>query len=237
MNIIITGASRGIGKAIAAIFANQGDHLFLCARNERVLMETVQELQLKYPVAVIKARAADLSEKGSAIEFGNWCLQFGVPDILVNNAGKYIGGGILDEEDGNLEKMMAINFYSAYHLTRILLPRMIEVKAPDGRSRQIFNLCSIASLQAYPNGGGYSISKFALSGFSKNLREELKPHHIKVTAVYPGAVMTDSWSGFDNSDKRIMEADDIAAMVLAASRLSPQADVEDIVLRPLLGDL
>jgi len=74
-------------------------------------------------------------------------------------------------------------------------------------------------------------------GFNKNLREELKPHHIKVMAIYPGAVMTDSWGDFDNSAKRIMEASDIAMMVLAASKLSPQAVVEDIILRPLLGDL
>ena len=237
MNIIITGASRGIGKAIAASFAGKGDRLFLCARNEKVLSDTVAELQIKYPAAVIQSRPADLSEKYAAIQFGAWCLQHGIPDILVNNAGEYISGNIIDEAEGNLEKMMAVNLFSAYHLTRSLLPQMIGVKLPDGRSRHIFNLCSIASLQAYSNGGGYSISKFALSGFSKNLREELKPHGIKVTAIYPGAVMTDSWNGFDNSGKRIMEAEDIAAMVLAASGLSPQAVAEDIVLRPLLGDL
>jgi short-subunit dehydrogenase len=98
-------------------------------------------------------------------------------------------------------------------------------------------MCSIASLHAYPNGGSYSISKFALMGLTKNLREELKPFHIKVTGVYPGAVLSDSWAGFDNTSKRIMEAEDIAAMIVAASKLSPQAVVEDIILRPQLGDL
>jgi short-subunit dehydrogenase len=92
-------------------------------------------------------------------------------------------------------------------------------------------------LQAYNNGGSYSISKFALMGFSKNLREELKQYKIKVSAVYPGAVLTDSWGNFDNSDKRIMEVADVANMVIAASKLSAQAVVEDIVLRPQLGDL
>lgn len=105
------------------------------------------------------------------------------------------------------------------------------------RQGHIFNMCSIASLQAYHNGGSYSISKFALMGFSKNLREELKQYNIKVTAVYPGAVMTESWSGFDNTTQRIMEADDIAAMIVAATKLSPQAVVEDIIIRPQLGDL
>ena len=114
---------------------------------------------------------------------------------------------------------------------------MIAEKPQDGTNRHIFNICSIASIHAYPNGGGYSISKFALLGFSKNLREELKPHHIKVTSVSPGAVMTDSWGSFDNSDRRIMESEDVAKIIVAASKLSPQAVVEDIVMRPILGDL
>jgi NADP-dependent 3-hydroxy acid dehydrogenase YdfG len=101
----------------------------------------------------------------------------------------------------------------------------------------IFNICSIASLRAYDGGGTYSISKFALNGFSQNLRHEMKPHGIKVTAVFPGAVLTDSWGDFDNSNHRIMEASDIAKMIFAASTLSPQAVVEEITIRPQLGDL
>lgn len=237
MNVIITGASRGIGKAVAGVFAEAGDRLFLCARNGVVLEQTVNILKTSHPSCEIQARAADLSVKQEVIEFGNWCLQYGVPDVLVNNAGQFIAGGIVDEPSGNLEKLMAVNLYSAYHLTRALLPAMTGEKPSGEHHRHIFNICSIASLQAYPNGGGYSITKYALDGFSRNLREELKSLHIKVTAVYPGAVMTDSWSGFDNSQKRIMEAQDVASMIYAASRLSPQAVVEDIVMRPLLGDL
>jgi NADP-dependent 3-hydroxy acid dehydrogenase YdfG len=101
----------------------------------------------------------------------------------------------------------------------------------------IFNICSIAGLKAYTNGGAYSISKFAMNGFSMNLREEMKPHGIKVTTVHPGAVLTDSWGDYDNSTKRIMEANDIAKMVYMASQLSLQACVEEIVIRPQLGDL
>jgi NADP-dependent 3-hydroxy acid dehydrogenase YdfG len=105
------------------------------------------------------------------------------------------------------------------------------------KSGHIFNMCSIASLDAYDNGGSYSISKFAIYGFSKNLREEMKPYNIKVTSVHPGAVATDSWEGFDNSTKRIMEAEDIAKMVFACTQLSTAACVEDIVIRPQLGDM
>lgn len=238
MNVIITGASKGIGKAIAAAFAAEGATLFLCARNELTLYGTVAELQTRFPESLIKAKAVDMSVKEEAKAFGAWVLDAlkntgsGLVDILVNNAGMFTPGSLYKEEEGLLEKMMATNLYSAYHLTRTLVPAMIEA-----RQGMIVNTCSIASLNAYANGGSYSITKFALMGFTKNLREELKPHRIKVMGIYPGAVMTDSWGDFDNSSHRIMEAADIASMILAAGKLSPQAVVEDIVMRPLLGDL
>ena len=103
--------------------------------------------------------------------------------------------------------------------------------------RQIFNICSIASIKAYDNGGAYSISKFALLGFSRNLREEMKPHGIKVTAVMPGATYTDSWSSSGIDPSRFMEAQDIAEMIYVSSQLSAGACVEDIIMRPQLGDI
>lgn len=233
MNIIITGASRGLGKAIAEKFAAGSHHLYLCSRSEEALNRTMEELQAKHPAIIIKARAFDLAGKDQAQQFGRWLLDSGISiDVLVNNAGQFIPGSIYDEQEGVLEKMIEVNLYSAYHLTRTLLPKMMAQK-----KAHIFNICSIASLQAYPNGGAYSISKFALAGFSKNLREEMKPHGVKVTALYPGAAYTDSWVGSGIDPRRIMEAGDIADMVYAATQLSPQATVEDIMLRPQLGDL
>ncbi len=233
MTIVITGASKGLGKAIAEIFAAQGHQLFLCARNEIDLYKTLEELLTRYPGAKIAAKAADLSKAAAINDFAEW-LQVQAPrvDVLVNNAGHFIPGSLHNEPAGTLEEMIQTNLYSAYHLTRLLLPAMIQIK-----NGHIFNMCSIASLHAYPNGGAYSISKFALYGFSKNLREEMKPHNIKVTAILPGAVYTDSWSGSGIDPKRIMEAGDVAALVYAAAHLSAQACVEEIVLRPQLGDL
>ena len=153
-------------------------------------------------------------------------------DVLVNNTGIYEPGSTYNEEEGQLEKMLNVNLFSAYHLTRALVGNMISKK-----SGHIFNICSIASLKAYPNGGSYSISKWALDGFSKNLREEMKPFNVKVTAVYPGATLTSSWDGMNIDPKRILETNDIAKMILAATELSMQACVEDIVIRPQLGDL
>jgi len=232
MNTIITGASRGIGKAIAERFAAAGHTLLLNSRSDKALYDAVADLQNRFPNVTIKAKPADLSIKEEAIQFGKWCLEAGTPDILVNNAGLFGPGSVHDEADGIMEQTMAINLYSAYHVTRAVLPAMMAAK-----TGHIFNMCSIASLQAYKYGGSYSISKFALLGFSKNLRDEMKPHGIKVTSVCPGGVMTDSWAGSNVDPERIMEVEDIAKMVYAASQLSPQACVEDIILRPQLGDL
>jgi short-subunit dehydrogenase len=153
-------------------------------------------------------------------------------DILVNNAGIFIPGNVHDEEEGLLEKVMQVNLFAPYHLTRLLLPAMIRYK-----SGHIFNIASIAALQAYPGGGSYGISKFALDGFSKNLRHEMKQHGIKVTVVYPGATYTDSWKSSGISADRFMKVEDISKLIYTTSQLSPQACVEEILVRPQLGDL
>lgn len=231
MNIVITGGSKGMGKAMAEKFLNTNNQIIICSRNEKELSETAKELNTK--ADVVKYFAADLSKKNDVIKFADWVLeQFGSIDILINNAGLFVPGSIYDEPEENLDKMISINLFSAYYLTRALLPAMMKKK-----SGHIFNMSSIAALGAYANGGSYSISKYAMMGFSKNLREEMKPFNIKVTTVYPGAVYTSSWSGTGVLPSRIMEVNDIADMIYAAALLSPQACVEDIVVRPLLGDL
>jgi len=231
-NVVITGASRGIGYAIADIFARNGYNLYLTSVNEMNLYKALERLLTKYDNIEAHAKAFDLSDKKQAVDFGKWVLDQTVPEVLINNTGVYEPGTVCDEPDGTLERLMATNLYSAYHVTRTLVPAM----KLQGRGH-IFNICSIASLQAYSNGGAYSISKYALHGFSKNLREELKSYNIKVTSVFPGAVLTDSWGDFDNRDHRIMEASDVASMIFTAAQLSIGACVEDIVLRPQLGDL
>ncbi len=233
MNVIITGASRGIGFAIAEIFAQNGHNLLLTSLSDVKLYKAMETLQTKYSNISIAAKAFDLSVKENAIAFAEWCLEKAAgPDVLVNNTGIFQPGNVLDEPDGTLESQVAVNLYSAYYITRTIAPRMIQQ-----RSGHIFNISSVAALKAYPGGGSYSISKYALLGFTKNLRHELMPHGVKVTAVLPGAVMTDSWSDFDNSESRIMQPQDIAQMVYAASQLSAAACVEEIIVRPLLGDL
>lgn len=232
MLAVITGASRGMGKAMAIKFAKAGYDLLLCSRTMTTLETTRQSILAQAPERQVHIFSADLTQKQEIQRFADFCNNFGAADILINNAGTYTPGNCIGEPDGAMEKIMDLNFYSAYHLTRMLLPKMIEKKAGH-----IFNMCSIASLRAYKGGGSYGVSKYALLGFTKNIRLELMGYGIKVTAVFPGAVLTDSWGDFDNSQNRIMVVDDIANMVFAASQLSPQAVVEDIVIRPQLGDL
>lgn len=230
MNVVITGASRGLGKAIAEKFAMAGADLYLCSRNMDVTIAWQQDLMSKYNISISTANL-DLRNKTAIAAFGKSVLEaFQTVDVLVNNAGQFEPGSVYNEADGVFEQMMEVNIYSAYYLTRALLPAMMKQK-----SGHIFNICSIAALKAYPNGGSYSISKWAMRGFSENLRYETQSFGIKVTAVHPGATMTDSWKGMD--PKRIMETNDIADMIYAASKLSPQACVEEIILRPQLGDL
>lgn len=234
MNCIITGASRGLGKAMAERYAAAGGYdLYLSSRDPDRLSAAVEELKTRYPSVAIHSRAADMGQKEQVLGFAKWLLDGGAAiDILINNAGQFIPGSVHDEPEGALEQLMAVNLYGAYHLTRRLLPDMLS-----RQSGHIFNICSVAGLQAYPNGGAYSISKYALAGFSANLREEMKPFGIKVTAVFPGAAYTDSWADSGVDPGRLMTAADVAEMVYTASRLSPQATVEEILLRPQLGDL
>ena len=243
MNVVITGASRGLGKAIAEIFAANGHNLYLCSLTATTLYKAMEELMTKYPGITIKAKPFDLEKKEGAVSFGKWVLAFNIPvDVLVNNAGNFEPGSVRTEADGALEKQVNSNLYSAYYLTRTLLPEMVKqnplaLRQAQSPVRHIFNMCSVASLQAYSTGGSYSISKAALYSFSKNLREEMKPHGIKVTSVIAGAAYTDSWAESGIDRKRFMEAEDIAKMIYAASQLSPQACVEEILIRPQSGDI
>jgi short-subunit dehydrogenase len=232
MKIIITGATKGIGRAIAEKFASEGFDLAVCARTEADLASFKKEIQEKYKVEVL-TRATDMSSKTDVQAFAEFVKKhWGEVDVLVNNAGIFIPGEISKEEDDLLEQQIETNLYSAYHFTRAMLPVMLKKS-----SGHIFNMCSIASFMAYPNGGSYSISKFAMLGFSKVLREEMKTKGIKVTAIMPGATWSDSWAGADFPASRLMEANDIAIAVWSAWQMSPSAVVEEIVVRPQLGDL
>ncbi len=230
---LVTGSSKGIGFAVAAAFVKKGFDVCVHGRDERELLRVRSTLHEIDAHAHIPICAADLSQRKGVNILADTVLQSSHRlDVLVNNAGVFLGGSIIDEEEGQLEKLIDTNLYSAYHLTRRLISRFLQQGAGH-----IFNICSIASLAPYAGASSYCISKFAMLGFSKCLREELKGKGIKVTSVMPGATWSNSWQGVDYPYDRLMEAQDIAKAVVAAVELSPAAVVEEIVMRPQKGDL
>ncbi len=231
--IIITGATKGIGLAIAEKFASEGFDLAVCSRNNDDLKAMKTAFKEQFPKVKLHIKKADLSKKKQVLAFAEFVKKtWDKFDVLMNNAGVFLPGEITKEADGTLESQIETNLYSAYHLTRAVLPLMLPQK-----SGHVFNMCSIASFMAYPNGGSYSISKFALLGFSKVLREELKTQGIKVTSIMPGATWSASWDGVDLPKARLAKAEDIAEVAWSAYVLSPSAVMEDVVIRPQLGDL
>lgn len=231
--IVVTGGTRGIGRSIVEKFLEAGFDIATCARQQNDLDELIKFGSNKYPTQKIHSKRADLSGDKEAKSFGDYVNALNHPvDVLVNNAGYFLPGELVHEAEGTLESMINANLYSAYHVTRKLAANMISKKAGH-----IFNMCSIASIKAYPNGGSYAISKFALLGFSKCLREELKPFGIRVTAVLPGATFTTSWEGAGLPEERFIKAQDVADTVYGAYALSERSVVEEIILRPLEGDI
>jgi len=231
--IVVTGGTKGIGRAIAERFAEAGFNVAVCARKADELEKFKADLTKKHPSGKFYTLPADMANKHQVDAFASFIRQLDQPvDVLINNAGYFIPGSIATEKDGALEDMMNANLYSAYHMTRALVDQMIARK-----SGHIFNMCSIASIKAYANGGSYAITKFALLGFSKCLREELKPVGIRVTSILPGATRTASWEGVDLPDERFMRVEDVAETVYGAYSLSQRSVVEEIIIRPQLGDI
>jgi short-subunit dehydrogenase len=230
--VVVTGGTKGIGRAVAEKFASQGFDIVVSARNSADLQTMKETIERKFQVAV-HIFSADMSMKAQVDTFSAFVLSLGQPiEVLVNNAGYFIPGEIAEEADGTLESMIEGNLYSAYYMTRGLVHSMKTEKRGH-----IFNMCSIASIKAYPNGGSYAISKFALLGFSKCLREELIPFNIRVTAVMPGATRTASWEGTSLPDERFMKSEDVAEAIYSAFGLSARSVVEEIIIRPQAGDI
>lgn len=233
MNIIITGGTKGIGKAITEKFVQEGFNVAICARTKKDLKKIKKKLEKQNPLVQVMAERVNMQSKKQVEKFAEKIIkEWGSVDIIVNNAAAFLQGTLLEEPDGFLEKMMATNVYGSYYLTRKLLPHLIHQERGH-----IFNICSVASQKVYPDCSSYVISKFALLGFSKVLRHELMDKNIKVTSVIPGATLTNSWEGIELPKGRIMPPKDIAAAIWSAYNMSASSTVEEIVMRPQLGDL
>jgi short-subunit dehydrogenase len=231
--LVVTGGSKGVGRAIIEKFAAQGyKTIVTCARQEKELALAAQQLAANYGTQLLCC-TADLAERADQKKFVDFVLaQNQRIEVLVNNAGFFQQGQLHNEPEGILEKTINTNLYSAYYITKGLIDEFLAVQ-----QGHIFNICSVASLAPLPNCGSYCISKFALYGMSQVLREELKPHNIKVTSVLLGATLTDSWKGVAIAPERLVNPQDVAEAIWGAYSLSGRTVIEELLIRPQLGDL
>lgn len=231
--ILITGASQGMGAAMARTFAREvrGARLALVARNVRNLQAVAKSctnLGAKAEVFECDVRNA-ASVELMAAEVGR---RLGPPDVLINNAGAFTMAPFAQTTLAQFDEMIAVNLRSAFLVTQAFLPAML-----GRRSGDVFFVSSIAGLGAYPQAAAYCAAKFGVTGLAKVLRAETKAHGIRVCCVHPGATWSPSWERSGVKPERIMPAEDIAQAILDVHRLGRRTVVEEIVLRPQLGDI
>lgn len=225
--ILITGGSQGIGLAIAKKFHAEGWHVTIVSRK----IEKID--QLKGEMDGLQGYVADFSQKNEVKKMAESYLNdHGAPDILVNNAGAFQPGDFVNESEDLFEYQMDLNLRSAYYVTKGIIPALVEQQAG-----LIVNMCSVASIKAYPGGSAYAISKHALLGLSRVMREDLKQHGIRVTAILAGATWTPSWDGAGFPEERMMPAEDIAETVWNTWNMSARTVPEEILIRPFEGDI
>lgn len=231
--IFITGATRGIGRAIALRFAAAGFRLALVARTATDLEALQQEITALWPERELLVFPTDVGDATAVSKLaGRLRRHWTQLDVLVNNAGLFVQDKLLTEPEINLDRSLQVNLYGPYRLCRALLPLMLP-----HQQGLIINVSSVAARKAYPNSGSYTISKHAQLGLSRALRLELQDQGIRVTAILPGSTWTSSWEGEAVSPERLMAAEDVATAAFAAWELGPRAVMEEVVLRPQLGDL
>ena len=232
--VVVTGASQGIGSAIARAFAADvpGVRLALVARNAANLRR-VAAACLEAGAASAETFPCDVADEESVAQMAAAVAhRFGPPEVLVNNAGSYAAMPFDSFTVKEFDRLIAANLRSLFLVSRAFVPAM----AKRGRG-DVFNMGSVAGLRGFAGGAGYSAAKFGVTGLSKVLREEYRAKGIRVTCVYPGATVSPSWKGSGVAPARMMPAEDVAEAFVAAYRLTRRTVVEEIVLRPQLGDL
>ncbi len=231
MNAIVTGATKGMGRAIVMELAANNYNITFCARDENQVEAFLDELRKGYPHLLFFGMRADMENSSDVSGFAEFAARnFGQVDVLINNAGLYIPSELMNEDERCLQRQMQVNVFAPHFLSKFFAAKMID----HGRGH-IINICSIASLEPVTRAGSYSISKTALLGLTKALREELRPAGVKVTAVLPGSTLTDSWSGTDLPSDWFILSQDIAKSIINCLQMSSGANIDEIIIRPLYG--
>ncbi|MFC4212862.1 SDR family oxidoreductase [Pedobacter lithocola] len=227
MKALITGATKGIGRAIAVKLCKEGYDVVLAARNLNELEKLRDELSVFESAVFIYA--ADCSVKQEVYDLLQYIEgEIGFIDVLVNNVGAFLPGILLDELDETFENQQQINVNAGYYISKL-----IGKKMRTNHSGHIFNICSVASNAPVKNGGSYSVTKAAMLSLNHVLRQELAPHNVKVTAFLPGSTKTSSWDGTTIPDEKFVQPEDIAEVLYTILNLSKGVNVDEVLITPL----
>ncbi len=216
---LVTGAGKGIGKAVALALAAEGVNVGLIARTENDLQAVAEAIKaLGVNVAYAVADISNRAQVEAAVASISKTL--GAVDILINNAGTGTFGKFLELDPEVWEQQVKINLFGVYYATRAVLPQMIERQSGD-----IVNISSTAGKSGAATTSAYSASKFAVFGLSESLMQEVRKHNIRVTALAPSTIVTDLAYSADlikGDAERVMHPEDFAEFIIAQLKLHPR---------------
>lgn len=223
-NALITGAGKGIGKAVAIALAKEGVNVILIARTQEEIDSVAAKARsLRVKALAIAADVADINSVNAAVEKA--LSEFKTIDILINNAGIAAFGKFLELEPTDWERIIQVNLMGVYYVTRAVIPNMIERQTGD-----IINISSTAGLSGNALTSAYSASKFALLGLTESLMQEMRKHNIRVTALTPSTVATDMAKELkltDGNPEKVMQSEDIAELIIAQLKLNRRVFIKN----------
>lgn len=230
---IVTGAGRGIGRAVAVALAAEGAAVALAARSRADLAAVAAEIKgaggraLAVPTDVTQDAAVEALVEQTVAELGR-------VDVLVTSAGAAVFGQFAESKPGDWEQMLALNLRAVMVSCRAVLPTMLRQ-----RSGLILNVASIAAKRALPGSAVYTATKAGVVGFSRVLAEEMRPHGVRVGVLVPGAVDTPIWDALGASPPRekMLRPEDVARAAVFMATLPPTASLEELVILPAGGIL
>lgn len=223
-NALITGAGKGIGKAIALALAKEGVNVILLARTQDEIDNVAAKARsLRVKALALTADVADINSVNFAVDKA--LAEFKTIDILINNAGIAAFGNFLELEPAAWERIIQVNLMGTYYVTRAVLPNMIERQTGD-----IINISSTAGLNGNALTSAYSASKFAVLGLTDSLMQEVRKHNIRVTALIPSTVATDMAKELkltDGNPEKVMQAEDMAELIIAQLKLNRRVFIKN----------
>lgn len=223
-NALVTGAGKGIGKAVAIALAKEGVNVILVARTQSDLDQVAKEVKtFGVKTLALTADVADINSVNNAVEKA--LAVFKTIDILINNAGIAAFGKFLELEPAAWERIIQVNLMGTYYVIRAVLPNMIERQTGD-----IINISSTAGLSGNALTSAYSASKFAVLGLTESLMQEVRKHNIRVTALIPSTVATDMAKDLkltDGNPDKVMQSEDMAELIIAQLKLNRRVFIKN----------